>query len=156
MTFRRSAEGKVLISEQALRAMVSHRQVGRRAMEGGGVLLGRMILSCDDVVIDDVTTPSSADKRRRFFFWRSPRPAQRRVVEAWRESDHTVNYLGEWHTHPEEAPHPSSRDRSDWLRILGRARFEQDYLFFLIVGTEQIRAWEGSREAGQISLLLPL
>ena len=54
-----------------------------------------------------------------------------------------MNYLGEWHTHPEDVPSPSSHDRRDWLRTLDTAQFEQSFLFFIIVGRTSIGVWEG-------------
>lgn len=32
------------------------------------------------------------------------------IIEEYEKSNHTRFYIGEWHTHPEDNPHPSFRD----------------------------------------------
>jgi integrative and conjugative element protein (TIGR02256 family) len=64
-------------------------------------------------------------------------------------------YLGEWHTHPEADPTPSSIDRADWKLRLARDRIDADFVFFLIVGLEEVAVWEGSRSSHEIVRLAP-
>lgn len=66
----------------------------------------------------------------------------------------TTVYLGEWHTHPEDVPHPSWIDERDWRRIVSKARYEQSHLVFVIAGRIEIRAFEVDRAAA-ISALRP-
>ena len=47
----------------------------------------------------------------------------------------TKSYLGEWHTHPEPNPRPSSLDITEWKKT---ANYNEDMLLFLIVGQETI------------------
>jgi integrative and conjugative element protein (TIGR02256 family) len=76
------------------------------------------------------------------------------VNRSWDQSSGTTNYLGEWHTHPEVDPSPSGTDLKNWSRILKGVDTDLDSLFFLIVGSENIRAWEGTREGlGIVELL---
>ena len=51
------------------------------------------------------------DKRSRFSFIRSKISAQRIVDKKWHDSNGIENYLGEWHSHPENCPTPSHTDR---------------------------------------------
>jgi integrative and conjugative element protein (TIGR02256 family) len=44
-----------------------------------------------------------------------------------------VNFVGEWHTHPERHPTPSWIDRRSWRRQMGRHK--PDPLVFIIVGS---------------------
>ena len=142
-TFNRRSSGAVKLSARA--SEVFHRYVQRRPgdTEAGGIMLGRLILNSDDIVIDEATEPQVEDRRSRFFFWRSNKPAQRRVQQAWSESEGTQVYLGEWHTHPEDIPSPSAVDIDNWKTILRKSRYEQGFLFFAIVGRRAIRIWEG-------------
>jgi integrative and conjugative element protein (TIGR02256 family) len=110
--------------------------------EAGGVLLGRHIVDSDDIVIDKVTTPQPGDRSSRFRFIRARRRHQKLIDAAWCESNGTVTYLGEWHTHPERVPHPSLVDRVGWVKKLLFDDFA-DALFFVIVGTEGVGVWEG-------------
>jgi hypothetical protein len=64
------------------------------------------------------------------------------VNRAWAESRGTCVYLGDWHSHPEPVPHPSYVDEADWRRIVRTAKYGQPFLFFVIVGTDEIGVWE--------------
>lgn len=142
MTFQRATSGKLQITAAALEVLNSYRQHSGSAPESGGLLLGRLIEDNTDVVIDEATPPDTEDQRGRFFFVRHARPAQRRVVTVWKESGSTRNYLGEWHSHPEDDPCASTHDLLDWARIMKESKFEQDCLFFAIVGRKSLRVWE--------------
>jgi integrative and conjugative element protein (TIGR02256 family) len=112
--------------------------------EAGGILLGRHILGTNDIIVDSVTEPMAGDWRSRSKFLRAREHHQEAIDRAWRESNGTCTYLGEWHTHPEMYPKPSSPDRLDWLRRLLVDQFTEP-IFFVIVGTVEIRVWEGLR-----------
>jgi len=141
------------IEGSALAHIAPYRQNDRSAPEAGGVLLGRIVVERPDVVVETVTVPSSDDRRSRFAFFRARRPTQAAIDAAWEASGDTQNYLGEWHTHPEDHPSPSWVDRRDWQRLSHEAHFEQAALFFLIVGRSSIAAWEVPRGGGREMLL---
>lgn len=153
MRFRRPNNGIVELSPGAAATLLAYRQTGRSSLEAGGVMLGRHILGTSDVVIDRVSEPDPADRRSRFWFRRAKRPAQEVVDRAWRESNGVINYLGEWHSHPEDDPTPSCVDRRDWKRIARRVKIENADLFFIIVGIKSIRVWEVNRRVLQLCLL---
>jgi integrative and conjugative element protein (TIGR02256 family) len=143
--YARHNGGYVVLGLHALDTLRRMRQLGDHAPEGGGVLLGRLIVGTEDVVVDEITEPGTEDIRGRYGFKRSPDAAQARVIAAWCESTGTKIYLGDWHSHPEDHPSPSGVDRRDWNRVLKRAVYEQDFLLFAIVGRESIGIWEGRR-----------
>lgn len=145
MSFARPGGGVLELSDAAVQTLLRHRQLRPADTEAGGVLLGRLIQGSSDVVIDVATPPSPSDRRSRFSFFRARKPAQEAVDRAWRQSGQVVNYLGEWHSHPEDHPSPSCIDKRDWKKILTHATFEQDFLVFIIVGRLSVRAWEVSR-----------
>jgi integrative and conjugative element protein (TIGR02256 family) len=146
MRFRRLNNGLLEISAQASAILLYYRQTQVKDLEAGGVLLGRLIIGGEDVIIDEITVPAPGDRRSRFFFFRQREAAQRRVQAAWQETQGTRIYMGEWHTHPEDDPTPSSHDLKNWRRIIKLARYEQDSLFFVIVGRKQTRVWEIYKE----------
>jgi integrative and conjugative element protein (TIGR02256 family) len=152
MTFNRAFSGTITISTSATETFAAFTQVGCDDPEAGGILLGRLILESDNVVVDEATVPNVEDRQSRFFFWRSNQHAQRRVVEAWDQTEGTRIYLGEWHTHPEDIPNPSCVDKKNWQRLIKKCKYEQDFLFFVIVGLEETRIWEGSKDGGIILL----
>ena len=145
--------GDVEFGAHAREVLMQMRQLDDDAPESGGVLLGRLVVSTEDVVVDEVTTPGPYDKGSRYLFRRSRRSAQPRVTAAWHGTDGTRIYLGDWHSHPENEPHSSSIDRRDWSRTLQRATYEQDFLLFAIVGQQSIAIWEG-RHVGRRSTVL--
>jgi integrative and conjugative element protein (TIGR02256 family) len=140
--FRRPEGGELRISTSVLTAMLKHVQRHQWSREAGGVLLGRMRVQGEDVDVTEITTPGPRDRRSRFRFFRAQEPAQSVVKDAWERSDGQVNYLGEWHTHPQDDPEPSSHDRAEWRRLVKIQTYEQSSLFFVIVGRKEIRAWE--------------
>jgi integrative and conjugative element protein (TIGR02256 family) len=153
MRFQRPQGGIVEFSPDAVTTLRSYRQVGLFSLEAGGMLLGRLILGGNDVVVDSASEPAPEDRRARYWFRRARRPAQTVVDRVWRESNGVVNYLGEWHSHPERIPSPSCIDRRDWRRVSRLTKSEADHLLFVIVGTEAIRIWQVARRGSVIETL---
>lgn len=124
--------------------------------EAGGMLLGRLIDGSPDAIIDEITRPQKRDRWGRLFFWRDKKHAQTLVNRAWATSAHSRIYLGEWHTHPEDNPTPSQQDITNWHSVSTKAVYEQDFLFFIIVGIYRTRAWEIDKSSRKIVELHPL
>jgi len=142
LTFARRRGGRVEFGAAAVRTLLSNRQTDVRSTESGGVLLGRFVEGTENVVVDEATEPTTYDRRRRLFFRRAKAQAQKLVDIAWTQSSGTRNYLGEWHTHPEQDPHPSPHDVTEWIRVSQEAVYEQEALVFVIVGIETVGVWE--------------
>jgi integrative and conjugative element protein (TIGR02256 family) len=149
--YRRQDSGTIYFSGAVLSQLQSHRQLKTKSKEAGGVLLGRHLLGTLDIIVDEITQPVRSDRRSWSGFFRSL-AHHTRAVTRWRESGGTCAYLGSWHTHPEDVPNPSSTDLEDWRHALDRDRYEGDSLFFVIVGTERARVWQG-RRSGTITEL---
>ena len=66
-------------------------------------------------------------------------PHQQAALARWRQSDGTIDYLGEWHTHPEHSPSPSTIDTGGWRRIWSKRKTP---MLFVIAGTQD-RLWIG-------------
>ncbi len=153
MTFQRPGGGALYLTTTALFLIDSFRQHSYRSSESGGVLLGRILVPNAHVIVERVTSPNPADKRSRFRFFRAQHPTQMAINRAWVGSDGTQNYLGEWHTHPEDDPSPSETDLRNWDKLTRYAKFEQDALFFVIVGRVATRVWEVPRSGGEATEL---
>lgn len=154
MIFRRPIAGTLELRMPIVERLKSFQQLSARAPEAGGILLGRWLVSEGHVIVDEITEPSQADRRSRFSFFRARKPAQQRVNQVWSESNRTSQYLGEWHTHPEERPTPSAIDLDNWRSILLRTVFESESLFFVIVGQAHVCVWEGTKQPVQIIQLM--
>ena len=153
IVFRRIEGGRLKIAKEALIIFENFIQDEHKKKEAGGVLLGRMIKKSDDVIIDMVSPPQKKDKRKRTFFKRN-NEHQNIINQEWEKSEGTCNYLGEWHTHPEDYPSPSGVDLKNWKKQLKNAMYEGDTLFFIIVGIQEVVAFEGSKSKLTIQKLL--
>jgi integrative and conjugative element protein (TIGR02256 family) len=142
--FARQDVGTLFFTAHVVQSLIAHRQHGRESREAGGVLLGRHLLDCDDLIVDEITQPSKGDRRSWASFFRSL-AHQTWALNRWRQSAGACAYLGSWHTHPQPDPKPSDTDWADWRHALARDRYEGDHLFFLIVGIDRARVWEGNR-----------
>lgn len=151
LTFERLDGGHFQIGSAALAVLREYVQDAADKPEAGGVLLGRHLLDEPDIIVDQVTAPLPGDRRSRTRFFRARRRHQERIDRAWQESDGTCTYLGEWHTHPEPYPTPSAIDWLNWEYKLWVDRFSEP-IFFVIVGIQEIRAWEGYRRTRPRSL----
>jgi integrative and conjugative element protein (TIGR02256 family) len=123
---------KVLLhlSEAAINTFSQHVQADGADCEAGGLLLGSVHGS--HMLIEEATTPTAWDKRFRYFFERMPFGHEAIALARWTSSQGTIRYLGEWHTHPEDYPSPSSLDREEWSRLSSRRRDKRPMLAVIV------------------------
>ncbi len=144
VVYLRHGFGKIFICPEVHAIFDRYRQIAPNATEAGGVLMGRFINDSPHIVVDHVSEPLIGDIRRRTYFYRTQVPHQIFVEKKWLESEATCTYLGEWHTHPEDDPTPSSIDLSGWRKKLRQNPNQRNTLIFIIVGRWRFRAWEGT------------
>ncbi|PGB81752.1 hypothetical protein COM05_18850 [Bacillus toyonensis] len=140
-----SNEFQLKISKSVNNTLNHYRQLKMQDTEAGGVLLGRFLHESNNIVIDQITVPMENDIRTRYFFQKCREDHQDIIDKVWIESGGTCNYLGEWHTHPEPHPTPSSHDRNEWKKVLKYTVCDSNKLFFVIIGTKSIGVWVGYR-----------
>ncbi|TMI93038.1 MAG: hypothetical protein E6H08_10990 [Bacteroidetes bacterium] len=145
--------GCLKIDKNALRIMNGYKQSEKKDVEAGGIIMGRFIKNSKNIIIDKITEPAKDDKRSRYSFKRISLQHQLTLEEEWTNSFGTCNYLGEWHTHPEDYPTPSSIDLKDWKRKLKTDIFSSRYLYFIIAGITEVEIWEGDRRNLEIKQL---
>ena len=126
-----ASDALLLIEPQVLQRLVTFRQVDKSAPESGGILLG--FRRGRHTHVSDVTVPTKRDLRRRMAFFRHATDHQRVATRRWKESGETMDYVGEWHTHPEDDPFPSGVDLQHWREIASAASRP---MVFLIVGRQ--------------------
>lgn len=114
--------------------------------ESGGVLLGRFIKGTNDIVLDAMTVPEESDTQERCFFRREKEPHQTMIDTYWKRTKGTGHYLGEWHTHPENYPQPSSTDYRNWIQLLQVASYYGTTLIYIIIGIKEIVVYQGSNK----------
>lgn len=117
----------ILVSHTVVDAILSFQSSKEQEAEAGGILIGRYREPHIEVI--ECTTPMPCDVRQRSAFDRKD-PGHARVArKRWKESGHTLTYVGEWHTHPQAVPEPSSTDLANWAAIM--ARGNRPLLFFI-------------------------
>jgi len=144
-----SGDRSVLLhfADDVLAMFMRHRQLDDDAREAGGLLLGSV--HHVSLLITTATVPTERDKRHRFQFERLPFGHRAIAQTAWRASGGLIRYLGEWHTHPEDIPHPSLLDRSEWIR-LASGRLDRRPMLAVIVGRTQLHVELVCREGKRI------
>jgi integrative and conjugative element protein (TIGR02256 family) len=119
----------VQIAEQALATFDANRQMRFYQREAGGQLFARV--RGDEWEIVTATGPRSRDRRSRFSFWPHRASEQKEIFE-----HHALglDYVGDWHTHPEDVPTPSSDDLTSIDAVVRRSTHHLPGFLLLIVG----------------------
>ncbi|EEW1813167.1 hypothetical protein D9H74_25210, partial [Escherichia coli] len=117
-----------------------------------GLLLGS--IHGNHMLIEQATFPTEWDKRSRNLFERMPFGHDAIALSRWTASKGTIRYLGEWHTHPEDHPHPSGLDRSEWNN-LSENRLDKRPMLAVIVGRKSLYV-ELVPSSGRGPLLCPI
>ena len=115
--------------------------------ETGGILIGYYRSLCNSLLITDMTHPQRKDLMERFRFIRRSTGHQEIMDELWESSGYRKSYLGEWHTHNEKVPKPSTVDINNWKKI-SQLIPNFDELFFIVVRTECIGFWTVRNASG--------
>lgn len=106
-------DGKiVVILEHVLNIMLNYRQLTPTSFEAAGVLIGER--RGPHLVICDLSVPGIGDIRSRYQVNRKGKHHQKKVVECFYSSNGFQQYVGEWHSHPEDYPSPSFIDKQSW------------------------------------------
>lgn len=146
MTFTDENNHLTVLLSGVIDRLLQYRQFSPTSKEAAGVLIGER--RGQHLVIKRISEPSVGDKRSRHSVDRCGPGHQTAVDEAFAQSDGTLRYLGEWHTHPEDFPSPSSTDESSWMKniICSEPRI------VIIVGRKRI--WAGKKIGKKINPLI--
>ncbi|GMN11368.1 Mov34/MPN/PAD-1 family protein [Croceitalea sp. MTPC9] len=127
---------QILISEDVLGLLAKHKQVKFHQKESGGILLGQV--RGNEIYILKATVPSLHDKATRTTFDRNKQKSQIIIDYEFSNSDQRTIYLGEWHTHPEKYPTPSSTDLKMIKDQYAKNVLNEPFLILVIQGTKGI------------------
>ncbi|MCW8929634.1 MAG: Mov34/MPN/PAD-1 family protein [Gammaproteobacteria bacterium] len=95
----------------------SLKQISTLDTESAGVLIGEY-RGNHHIRVVGATRPGQIDRSTRFSFDRRSPHHQNSVLSAWHSSGKIQTWVGEWHTHPEDYPIPSSIDIHEWEKTL--------------------------------------
>ncbi len=102
-------------------------------VEKGGIILG--LRKKDAIEVTTVTFPAKKDIGTPTRFHRSNEFHQQTAMREWRRSKGTIDWVGDWHTHPNSCANPSTIDQREWRKITAHTRKK---MVFLIVGNSSI------------------
>lgn len=137
-------DARILIEPSVLATLMHYRQTNIASPESGGILLGYR--RGRHLHVTRMTTPQPGDTQHRHGFQRQAQPHQKIALEQWKAERETMDYIGEWHTHPEIEPTPSSVDTREWRKI---CHAKSEPMVFLIAGTRNV-LWVGVGRGGAL------
>lgn len=129
--------------------LFSHDQTRSNATEAGGILMGHR--AGGHIHVISATGPLQNDKRTRLSFDRLDAGHQQIAHDSWASSGGSIDYVGDWHTHPQDIPIPSQKDYIEWKKL---TKVLPSSHLFAIVGTSGNRLWLGYGTA--LPEILPL
>lgn len=147
-TFKDSDGYLVVIMPNVIERLLNHRQLKTYSKEAAGVLIGEK--RGLHFIIRELSEPGKGDIRSRFAVDRQGIHHQKVVNDAFACSGGTLQYVGEWHTHPENNPSPSTKDLNSWRKEFSIS----DDVILIIVGLKQI--WVAKKSGSQISQLVEI
>ena len=107
-----------------------YRQRRDTSREAGGQLFARFM---DRTVrVERATGPRSTDRRSRWSFLPDRLAERREVKRLFRIG---LNYVGDWHTHPERVPRPSGTDVDSVTEMFRKSRHRLAGFVIVIRGT---------------------
>ena len=122
---------KIKICHNVIHTLFEYIQKGYFSREAGGILIGKENKSNENIIINHITVPMPKDERKHIELFEN----------LYKESDETLRYIGEWHTHPEAIPNFSCIDLKNWKKISKDSKSDVKF-YHIIVGYEAIRMWE--------------
>lgn len=124
--------------------------------ESGGILLGNVKENI--LKIEKATTPGKGDKQGPFFFHRQKKRAQQLINESFSKSKGTLVYIGEWHTHRQQNPHPSYIDKKEIIRAYKKSKLNIDIIILVVVGNSDRlgNIWVGFFDGNEFNVCEPL
>lgn len=119
----------VSLSPEVVAHFAKHRQHRKIKTETGGQLFAQFVKT--EVRVIRATGPNPSDKRGWAWF----KPDQRNQnVEIKRLFDDGLHFVGDWHTHPESTPNPSSWDFESMEDCFKKSRHQLKAFVMVIVG----------------------
>jgi integrative and conjugative element protein (TIGR02256 family) len=113
-----------------------HRQSNWFANERAGQLFGTIDGNVTTVV--EATGPRRGDRANHISYDIHRKAAQREIDERYGKGLH---YIGDWHTHPQKAPGPSTTDILSMARLFRTSSHQLNFVAMLIVGTRDPETW---------------
>ena len=108
----------------------------RQQLESCGILMGeKRGVDCENVNVTHLSTPEDTDERTPTYYKRNVQGHQDCLNQLHNSSRGRIQYLGEWHTHPQDKASPSHIDYMEWHKT---CRYFKDIpVLFFIAGIHE-------------------
>ena len=126
----------ILIDDNAMSQIVVQ-QNGNHKKERGGVILGS-VTNDFRIIVRNIPKATSDKKSLKYSCIRDRRVAQKIISDVFEKTDGIVTYLGEWHTHPIDAPTYSSQDKKTIKDQFLSNKITVDFLLMIIIGRKKM------------------
>lgn len=124
---------RVILRHAVVQHVRRHMQKRVKDPEKGGQLFAR--ISPEEISIERATGPYKEDKSSRFLIVLD---RQRQKADILSNFKSGLHYVGDWHTHPEPVPSPSSLDLEVVRDCFTKSRHELYSFLMLIVGSHRL------------------
>lgn len=122
--------GYLVLEEHVVSHLVAHRQQGWRSTEAGGQLFG--VFEGNEIWrVQEATGPRATDWRTLFGFVPDRAAEQNEIAERYL---HGLHFMGDWHTHRQKLPSPSSTDLNSMRDMVRRSAHGLDGFMLIVVG----------------------
>jgi len=108
-----------------------HQQTEEDSPEAGGQLFARF--NPNVIRIEQATGPRQSDHRSRYGYLPHRDGEQREIDQMHQRGLH---FIGDWHTHPEPHPRPSTSDVRSIRQAVKQSKHHLNGFILLIAGTE--------------------
>ena len=119
----------LVMPEAVVRKFRRYRQKRWYQSEAGGQLFARF--SASRIVVEQATGPRRTDRRTRTSYV-PDRTAEQREIDSRHAKG--LHYVGDWHTHPEPVPGPSSLDIASISESVRKSTHALNGFLLVIVG----------------------
>lgn len=133
--------GRVILQRSAYRKLLEFCQDSHND-EKGGIILGVYRLKDGVWIVKKIMQPSVRNRSGKTWLIRDYKDAQAYIDRLFIESGGVLNYLGDWHTHPDKDPTPSQLDMETLKAVLKHSKSEINFLIGIILGqTGNLCVW---------------
>lgn len=125
------SEQRLVLTAAVLNHIAMHQQSDGTSSEAGGQLFARF--KGEQIRVERVTGPRATDRRSRSGYIPDRRGEQEEID---RMHSHGLHFIGDWHTHPERVPTPSTSDIRSIREAVTQSTHHLNGFVLLIAGTE--------------------
>ncbi len=134
---------RIRLEPNVIGFLEGHRQRNWFQNERAGQLFGT--IDNNTIIVMEATGPRRGDRANHISYDINRGAAQREIDDRYEKGLH---YIGDWHTHPQKTPGPSTTDILSMARLFCTSSHQLNFVAMLIVGTRGPETWWCSAHDG--------